>query len=278
MKKHLLPAVSFILIITSYLFSGTTGKIAGIVKDADSGEPLPGVNILLEGTLLGGASDIDGYYVILNVPPGRYTLKASIIGYSEVSVQDIRINIDLTTEIDIQMQQTVVESGSEVTVVAERPVVQRDISASTAIIETEQIEALPVQSVTEVIGLQAGVQGLSIRGGGSNQTAFVVDGFTMRDERDNTPFTGVSLSAVQDIQLQTGGFNAEYGNIRSGLVNVITREGSSTRYSGTITAQISPAADKHFGPSFNDPNSYWLRPYLDPDVAWEGTDLSLIHI
>jgi outer membrane receptor protein involved in Fe transport len=270
MKKQLLLAVFLILIPTAMLFSGTTGKIAGVATDAESGEPLVGVNIVVEGTLLGAATDIDGYYVILNVPPGTYTVQASFIGYADYTVTDARVNIDLTTSLDIKMQTTVI-TGEAVTVVADRPVIQRDVSASTANIESAQIEALPVQSVTDVIGLQAGIQGLSIRGSGSDELAFIVDGITLRDERDNSPVTTISLSAVQDIQIQTGGFNAEYGNIRSGVISVITKEGDSRRYGGTITYQFSPPADKHFGLSFNDPNSYWLRPYLDPAVAFVGT-------
>ena len=270
MKKQLLLAVFLIFVLSTMLFSGTTGKITGIVTDAQSGDPLIGVNIVVEGTLLGAATDVDGYYAILNVPPGRYTLTASFLGYVDYTITNARVNIDLTTTLNIKMQPTVI-TGQTVTVEAERPVVQKDVSASTANIESKQIEALPVQSVSDVIGLQAGIQGLEIRGGGSDELAFMVDGVTLRDERDNTPITGVSLSAVQDIQIQTGGFNAEYGNIRSGVITVITKEGDPYRYGGTVTYENSPAASKHFGPSFNDPNSYWLRPYLDPAVAFVGT-------
>jgi outer membrane receptor protein involved in Fe transport len=259
-----------LLILTSLSFSATTGKIAGVITDSESGDPLVGVNVVIEGVLLGAATDVDGYYTILNVPPGNHTVTASFIGYANYTVTEARVNIDQTTTINVEMQPTVV-TGEAVTVVAQRPVVQRDVSASTANIEASQIAALPVQSVEDVVGLQAGIQGLDIRGSGSDELAFMVDGVTLRDERDNSPITGISLSAVQDIQIQTGGFNAEYGNIRSGVITVITKEGSPVRYSGTVNYQYSPPAAKHFGPSFNDPNSYWLRPYLDPAVAFVGT-------
>ncbi len=271
MKKPIRSAVILLFVLGVHLFAGTTGKIAGVIKDGKTGEPLPGANILIEGTVLGASADVDGYYVILNVPTGRYTLRASMIGYNDVVVQDVRVNIDQTTQIDLKLDPTVVE-GEEITIVAERPVVQRDVSASTANIEASQIEALPVQSVTDVIGLQAGIQGLSIRGSGADQLAFMLDGFTLRDERDNSPITGVSLSAVKDVQIQTGGFNAEYGNIRSGVISVVTKDGDPNKYSATLTYQHRPPGDKHFGPSFNDPNSYWLRPYLDPAVAYVGTE------
>ncbi len=257
-------------------YPGTTGKIAGTVTDAETGEPLPGVNVFLEGTNFGAATNSAGYYVILNVPPGTYTLKAKMIGYANVTVENVRVNIDLTTTIDLKLK-AVVLAGEEVTVVAQRPVVEKDVSASQINIEARQIENIPVKNINEVISLQAGIlpagpNGVIIRGGGPDQIAFIVDGFTLRDERTNLPFSTIALSAVKDVQVQTGGFSAEYGNIRSGVVNVVTREGRRDRYSGTITVRYSPPAAKHFGPSAYDPNSYWVRPYLDDAVCWTGTD------
>ncbi len=271
MRKIFPFLVAAILLYSESLFGGTTGKIAGRVTDAETGEPLPAVNVIVAGTNRGAATDINGYYTILNMPPGKYTLKASYIGYAPYQVTDVVVQIDLTTTINMQLKTETVQ-GEEVVIVAERPVVVKDVSASQANISIAQIEAVPAAlTVTDVIGLQAGILGLSVRGGGSDQTAFMVDGFTLRDERNNTPFTGVSLSAVQEVQVQTGGFNAEYGNIRSGIVNVVTKDGDRKRYSGQITYRHRPAAPKHFGMSFQDPNSYWLRPYLDPEVAWTGT-------
>ncbi len=226
---------------------------------------------------MGAAADPEGNYVILNVSPGVYTVKATMIGYKPLIIKDVRVNIDLTTQLDFKMQPTVVALGEEITVVAERPVVQKDISASQAHIDAEQVETLPVQRIQQVVGLQAGIigsvdSGILIRGGDQDETAFMIDGFTLRDERDNTPYTSIPLSAIQNIQIQTGGFNAEYGNIRSGLINVVTREGSASRYNLTVTSRYSPPRTKHFGPSVFAPNSYWVRPFLDPEVAWTGTE------
>jgi len=257
--------------------AGTTGKLTGRIQDAKTGEALAGANIFLEGTSLGAAANAEGYYVILNVPPGSYTLKASMIGYTTLAVTSVRVNIDLTTTIDFDLQPTVVAISGEVTVVAERPVVQKDISASQINIEGEQVESLPVQRVEQVVGLNAGIigsvdSGIEIRGGDQDETAFMVDGFTLRDERNNIPYTAISLSSIQDIQIQTGGFNAEYGNIRSGIINVVTKEGGSDRYSLTLTTRYRPPRAKHFGPSGFSPDGYWSRPFLDPAVAWTGTD------
>lgn len=276
MKTLIASVILISLRISSPCLAGTTGKIAGKVTDEKTGEALPGANIILVGTTSGAATNRNGDYVILNVPPGVYVIKASMIGYTDFVVSNVRVNIDLTTRINLQMKETVVEVG-EITVVAERPVVAKDISASQAYIQSEQVEALPVQRVQDVIGLQAGIvgtldDGIQIRGGDQDETAFMVDGFTLRDERNNVPYAAISLSSIQDIQIQTGGFNAEYGNIRSGIINVVTKEGYRNRYSGTITLRYSPAHAKHFGPSGFAPDSYWLRPFLDDAVAWTGTD------
>ena len=271
MRLRMIFVVTILAFWAAAAQAGTTGKIAGTVKDAQTGMPLPGVNVVLEGTRMGAATDMKGYYVILNVPPGVYTMKFTMIGYAEYKVRNVRVQIDLTTTIDAKLKPVVL-AGQEVVVVAQRPVVVKDVAASQANIDKKQIESIPmVQRVQDVVGLQAGIIGLSIRGGGSDQVAFMVDGFTLRDERTNQPYTAISLSAIKEIQVQTGGFDAEYGNIRSGIINVVTREGDRNRYSGTITYRYSPPAPKHFGPSGYAPDSYWNRPFLDDAVCWTGT-------
>ena len=271
MKRLSVFLVMTVLLSANLALAGVTGKIAGVVIDAETNLPLPGVNIVVKGTTMGAATDFAGKYVILNVPPGTYTLTATMIGYAAMNKTDVRVFIDQTTTVDFPMKSEVL-MGEIVTVVAERPVVEKDVAASKKNISTDQIAALPVTSVNEVMGLQAGItKDLSIRGSGSTQAVFMVDGVVLRDERDSQPMTAVPLSAVQEISVQTGGFNAEYQNVRSGVVNVVTKEGSSDRYSGTITYKYHPPSPKYFGMSPYDPNFYWLRPYLDPAVCWTGT-------
>jgi len=270
MKK--VSVVLLVLAISALsAYAGTTGKIAGTVTDAETGEPLMGVNVIIEGTTMGAATDAKGYYVILNVPPGTHSLKATMIGYAAYTVTEVRVYIDQTTTIDLKMRAEVL-MGQEVTVVAERPVVEPDVAASKKNISTSQIDALPVAAVTQVIGLEAGITSrLQIRGSGSDQAIFMIDGVVLRDERDNQPITTVPLSAVQEVSVQTGGFSAEYQGVRSGVVNVVTKEGDRDRYAGTVTFRARPPQPKYFDMSPYDRNSYWLRPYLDPAVCWTGT-------
>ncbi|MFN2372237.1 MAG: carboxypeptidase-like regulatory domain-containing protein [Cyclonatronaceae bacterium] len=273
MKKNWL--LSLFALLTLFLIHDTvlaqTGRIDGTVIDGENGEPMIGVNVAIEGTTQGAITNLDGYFTIINVRPGEYTLRASMIGFSTLVVQDVRVNIDQTTTVDFELTEQVIE-GAEVVVRAERPVVERDVSSSRVNLSKEQIENLPVSDITSVVGLQAGIQGLTVRGGSSDQLSFMVNGLSMRDERDNTPYTAISFTAISDVQIQTGGFNAEYGNVRSGIVNVITKEGQRDRYTADVLVRYTPAFQKHFGPAPNNPNSYWLRPYLDNDVAWTGTE------
>ncbi len=270
MRSLLLLGLLTIFIITNLTFAAS-GKIAGTIKDSKTKEPLIGANILVEGTQMGSASDISGYYVILNVPPGTYTLRVSMIGYAPAVIENVRVNIDQTTNIDVLLEEKSIQT-KEVVVVAQAPVVQKDVAASRVNLDAKEIANLPVTSVSSVIGLQAGIQsGLVIRGGSSDETGFMLNGMTLRNERDNTPFTGISYTSISEIQIQTGGFNAEYGNIRSGLVNIVTKEGDRNKYTFNMISQISPANPKHFGISPNSIYSYWIRPYTDGPVAMYGT-------
>ncbi len=269
MNKPLL-LLFLIVAIAASLIAGTTGKVAGTITDAKTGEPLVGVNILIEGTAMGASTGPDGYYVILNVPAGTYRLRASYVGYASMVKTEVVVNIDQTTTIDFAMTEEAV-STQEVVVVAQRPIVQRDVAGSRANISSQEIQSLPISQVSTVIGLQAGMQGLSARGGSVDQTAFVLNGLTLRDARDNTPYTAISLLAVDEVQVQTGGFSAEYGNARSAVINVITKEGSTTKYNVGVNVRYHPASKKYFGMEPNNYNSYWIRPYLDPAVCWNGT-------
>ena len=270
MTKHITRGVLLLLICVNTLISATTGKISGHVTDSETGEPLIGVNIFISNLGTGAATDIDGYYAILNVRPGKHELRASMIGYTPFVMQNVDVVMGLTSKIDLSMSSEIL--GMEtVTVVSERPIVAKDLSGSQLNIDSESIEQWPISSVNAVLGVQAGVENMQVRGGSVSQTAVMVDGFLSNDSRSNAPVTTLSLSSVEEIQVQSGGFNAEYGNIRSGIVNIVTAEGPADHYSGSFYYQNSPAAPKNYGISPFDEDSYFMRPYLDDDVAWTGT-------
>ncbi|RLD12924.1 TonB-dependent receptor, partial [candidate division KSB1 bacterium] len=151
--KALKYALTILLLYTFSVFAGTTGKINGVVKDSETGEPLAGANVVIEGTTMGASTDVDGFYTILNVPPGTYTLRVIYVGYNDALIKNVRVDVDLTTRIDIKLKSKVL-SSEEVVVVAQRPVVQKDIAHSQLSLQAKNIQALPVGTVVQAIGLQ----------------------------------------------------------------------------------------------------------------------------
>ncbi len=271
-----------ILVCMGFLTAGTTGKLSGLVTDAKTGEPLPGANIYVQvqDKIFGAASDLEGYYVIFNIPPGTYTVKAQYVGYNPVEINNVVIKIDLNTRIDIKMSEQLMESET-VIVEATRPIVVKDISNSQLNLEAKTIGNLPVNNINQALVLQAGIEesanGIIVRGSSPRQVLYMVDGLAVNDERSNIPYSFNSITSVEEVQVQTGGFNAEYGDLRAGLVNVVTKEGRMDRYQISFIGNLRDIdflgqAKKHFGPSLYDRNSYFNRPYFDPDVMWTGTN------
>lgn len=209
------------------------GKVTGVVREAGTQEPLPGVNVQIEGTTLGAVTDVDGNYVIIGVRPGTYTVAATYIGYQPTRTSNVRVQIDQTATVDFILSEGDIQ-GQEIEVVAERPVVQRDVTATTAAVSREEIAALPVENVADVIGLQAGVVNGHFRGGRSGEVGYWVDGLPVTDVFDGGLGVQVENDMIQELQVVTGAFNAEYGQALSGIVNVVTRDGDD-RYAGSIS-------------------------------------------
>ncbi len=213
-----------VLLLSSVASGGTTGKISGTVKDSQTGEALIGASVVIEGTSIGAAADLNGFYVLLNIPPGTFTLAASAVGYHRMEVSNVAVSSDLTTSIDFPLVSSAVEE-KEVVVVAEHPLVQKDLTATTAIVNGDQINALPVTEVGQVLSLQAGFVAGSLRGGRSGEVAYWIDGVPITDAYDGGEVVEVNKSFVQELQLVSGAFNAEYGQAMSGIVNISTKEG-----------------------------------------------------
>lgn len=239
-----------------------SSKISGKVTDAETGEPLPGANVIIQGTVQGAAADLDGNYFIINLGPGEYTVAASIIGYTTLIQEEVSVVSGRTTTLDFALEPAVFE-GEPITVTAKRELVPPDVSQSQQILQAEtHIENQPVQSLEDLLNMQAGIEDMVIRGGGRGQTELMVDGFTLVDERRNMPVMTVNLNSIQEVEILTGGFNAEYGNIRSGMINITTKQGTVDRYSGSAELRMRPPALKHFG------EEYWKkdwRTYAGPE-------------
>jgi hypothetical protein len=260
--------------------AGSTGKISGKVTDTKTKEPLVGVNVLLVGTRQGAATDVQGDFFIANIPPGTYAVKASQVGYKDVLVNDVLVRIDATTELNISMNQTVLQVGQEVVVTAQRPVIQTDNTATRVFLEPAEIINRPAVTVQEIVSTLPSVNidngVMSVRGGLLNEVAFLVDGARARNPLNQEAFTNINLSSIQEMEVITGSYNAEYGEARSGVFNVITKEGGE-HYSFYSDLRYTPAGVKHWGPSLYDPNTplYWentharhLQWWIDHPDQW----------
>ncbi len=239
MKKLL----CLLLLLTYAAWAGNTGKIAGKVTDAATGQPLPSVNVMLVGTTMGATTDPDGNFFILNIPVGTYSVRASILGYGTKAVTNVRIMADMTTTLDFSLSTEDIQMR-DVVVTAERPAIQQDKTATKHIIDEDAISALPVDDFREIVQLQAGVVGSHFRGGRFNEAMFLVDGIPIRSAVNgytgNTGGFAINLPqiGVSEIQVSTGGFEAEYGNAQSGIVNTVMRDPSS-RFSAKLRARTS---------------------------------------
>ncbi len=215
----------FIFFITSIFTStvaGTTGKIAGKIIDAKTKEALIGANVVVVGTSMGAASDINGDYFIINLPPGTYQVKASEIGYAPVIITNVKVSVDQTTRLDIEMgEQAVQVKGVEVT--ASRPIVQKDLTSTQSNISGHDINMLPVEDVQSVINLQAGVVDGHFRGGRIGEVKYLIDGVSVNDVYSGQSTMEADVNSVQELQVITGTFNAEYGEALSGVVNQVTK-------------------------------------------------------
>jgi len=222
----LLKIFSLLILIIFFssndLFCGTTGKISGKVTDKATGEALIGANIILLGTTQGAATDVDGNYFILNILPGTYTVKAAMVGYKSVIIKSVKVSADQTTHISFELSVAAVELG-EVIISGKQPIVRKDLTSTEANVSGNNIRMLPVEDVASIINLQAGVVNGHFRGGRAGEVKYLIDGVSVNDAYSGASSLSPEVSSIQEVQVLTGTFNAEYGEALSGVVNQITK-------------------------------------------------------
>lgn len=224
----------YLLALQDNLFAGTTGKIAGKIIDASSKEGLIGVNVLIIGTGMGAATDVDGNYFIINIPPGTYQLRASLVGYNTVTVSNVTVSVDQTTKIDFQLSEHAVEIGN-VVVTAQKPIVQKDLTSTQQNVSGKNIAMLPVEDVQSVVNLQAGVVDGHFRGGRIGEVKYMIDGVSVNDIYSDQFTMQANVNSIQELQVITGTFNAEYGEALSGVVNQVTKI-PGDHYAGSLSS------------------------------------------
>ncbi len=252
------PALALLagVLLMPAAFGQNTGKIAGTVRDKTTGDALVGANVAVKGTSFGASTDIDGHFFILRVPPGIHDIQVTSVGYQSVTVKGVRVQIDLTSEVNIKLEQTAIEVEG-VTITAEQKMVQKDVTSTRRTVSQTTIRETPgLDAMGDIFKLQAGavltagpptlrladgtqlqvrdqsLQDVHIRGGRGGEILYMVDGMPVTHPiYGGRSVMDLNLVDVESVELLTGAFNAEYGQAQSGVVNIVTKSGGE-RFKG----------------------------------------------
>ena len=223
--------IAFFLLLLGAFPAVGQGTLAGRVLDAESGESLPGVNVIVVGTSRGAATDLDGRFDIPDLRAGEYAVRVSFIGFETKLFTQVVIRDGETTRLDVELGVAVLSTEDEIVVIGERPLVDVESSSSSSVISRDQLELAPLRDVQQAVATQVGVvqdpTGLYIRGGRASETGFYVDGVSAKDPLAGTGFgLDVGSNAFSEIEVTTGGIGAEFGDVTSGIVAVQTQDGT----------------------------------------------------
>ncbi|MBI3004230.1 MAG: TonB-dependent receptor [Ignavibacteriales bacterium] len=228
MLRKLLVLFISLFLLPALLFA-QDGKLRGKVTDKESGEPLIGANVVVEGTSLGASTDVNGEYIILSAPTGLYSIKVSYIGYSAITISNVRVSSNITTTQDFQLSSTAIQA-QEIVIVAERPLVQRNTTNTIRLQTQDDIRNIPFRGLQSIVALNAGVVqqdgNLYVRGGRSGEVAFFLEGANTTNPINNTQSIGVIQEAIEEVQLQAGGYTAEFGGSNSAIIRTSLRSGT----------------------------------------------------
>jgi outer membrane receptor protein involved in Fe transport len=217
-------ALAWCLAFAAPAWPGTTGKISGRVLDGNR-QPLPGANVAVSLARTGAVSEVDGRYVIINLPAGTYEVRVTLIGYRSTTVQEVLVSADQTTTLDVTLAETPLQL-EEVVITAERPVVDLGLTSNVSTVSRKQIEQLPVQELQDIVNLQAGVVDGHFRGGRIGEVQYQVDGVTVNNPFNNQAGLKLDRSLLEEVQVVSGTFDAEYGQAMSGVVNAVLKRGT----------------------------------------------------
>jgi len=227
MRSSLLFFLIISIAATSLTYSSTDGILEGRVLNKETKEPLVGVTIAILGTTQGTATDVDGNFHINNLEAGTYDIRISNVGFQPQVYKAVAVRVGLRTRISIELLPSAVELA-EVEVTAERPLIEKDVTSTNFSIGSSQLEKLPVRSVQDIITLFPSVTAEgNVRGGKTTEVVYLVDGLPLQDVIGGGVGSSLPKSSITEFSIQSGGFDAEYGNALSGVVNIITRRGGN---------------------------------------------------
>ncbi|HEX2867991.1 MAG TPA: TonB-dependent receptor [Ignavibacteriales bacterium] len=288
-RMKLLLVTGLVLVAMNSFVFAANGKITGRVTDKETGEPLPAATVVITHVVAadgrevplpktrGAATDADGYYFIMNVEPGVYTLKASIIGYQATVQKGVRVDLDRTITANFQLGTTAIQT-EQITVVAPREIIKQDVSGTQEVVASARIEQMPVLRLDEFMGRIKGVElvsnsegnGLSVRGGNIRETDVRLDGISLQDPRSGNSYIALNSTTIQQVQVLTGGFEAKYGGIQSGLLNVVTKDGQRDRYTVSLKMDVAPAGQRRYFGTNPYSDSSWIYKVYAGQYAMSG--------
>ena len=238
MLKALFNVLLSIFLFIASAFGQTAGKISGKVIDKKNNSPLAGANVIIMQTQAGTSADEEGYFNLINVSPGKYSVRVMMIGYESMTIEDVIVSVNRTTSLDLELNQSVIE-GQEVVIYASKFSRKKDQTSTVKNISSEEIEILPVEDLGAVINMQAGVVAGHFRGGRRDEVSYMIDGVPVNDTFGGvSAISNLEVEAVKDLEVITGTFNAEYGNAMSGIVNAVTKDGSN-EHNGSFNSGFS---------------------------------------
>jgi hypothetical protein len=282
MKRFLLIAASLATLvnISSLQADQKVGTITGRIVNSTTLEPLPGASVMVVGTQLGAATNINGEYTIKNVPTGVYSLRAMLIGFEANARSDVVVDPVRPVEVDFQLKESAIEYN-QVVVTPDYFPKAAETELSTQIQSGEEIRRLPggYEDVVRAISILPGVaqaqngrNDLIIRGGAPSENLYIVEGLESSNINhfgtqgaSGGPLSFINLDYVDQTSFSTGGFGARYGDKLSSVLTIDLRNGRRDRFGGKGTISASQFGLDLEGP-VSDNGSFIFsarRSYLD---------------
>lgn len=264
-SARFLTTIFFLFLTTAVNFHASaaiTGKVSGVITAEATNAPLANVTVTIVGTSSVATTNDAGYYVMTNIPPDDYDVKVELTGYGTETVEGAKVLAGLTTTLNFALKASEVVTLEGITVTAVKPLIKKDVTQTTRIIEAEDIEAMPRDTVNGILRTLPGVSvlnstgSLHVRGGRSTEVKYLIDGIPISDPIGGSLGLNISAKSLEQMEVITGGFNAEYGDAQSGIVNLITKAGTH-KFSGRFRYRVGQWGTHHGDPLYG--------PWLDPD-------------
>ncbi len=278
MRYALLLMVLFPILAVGQMQKGT---LAGTVTDANNKQPLVGANVVVEGTVQGAASDMDGQFVIRNLQPGSYNIGIYFLGYKTVMKANVVINPAGRTILSIKMSPDLLESET-VEVTASYFAQPREAVVSAQTLDFEEVRRSPgssldiqrvMQSLPSVVSGSDQNNEIIIRGGNPGENLFLMDDVEIPNPNHfgeqgtgGGPINMINTLMVGQVDFYAGAFPAKYGDKASSVMDIRLRDGSREQFKTTLDMGMAGAGLISEGPLNGGRGSYIVsarRSYLD---------------